>query len=53
MSDRTVHPITVRLDPADLELARRLANREGTSHKAFLKQLIHDALQREVSLDGR
>jgi predicted DNA binding CopG/RHH family protein len=35
---------TIRLDPADIELARKLAEKKGLKYQTYLKMLIHEAL---------
>ena len=35
---------TIRLDPADIELARTLAKQVGMRYQTFLKAIIHEAL---------
>jgi predicted DNA binding CopG/RHH family protein len=38
---------TIRLDPADIELARVQAEKKGLKYQTYLKMLIHEALTRE------
>ena len=38
---------TIRLDPVDIELARKLAEKRGLKYQTYLKMLIHEALTRE------
>jgi len=38
---------TIRLDPADIEMARKLAEKRGLKYQTYLKMLLHEALQRE------
>ncbi|HEY0796588.1 MAG TPA: hypothetical protein VGD64_12475 [Acidisarcina sp.] len=40
--------ITIRLDPADIELARRQAEQRGLRYQTYLKMVIHQALQQEA-----
>jgi len=38
---------TIRLDPADIELARTLAEKKGLKYQTYLKMLLREALLRE------
>jgi len=38
---------TIRLDPVDIELARKLAEKRGLKYQTYLKMLIHEALALE------
>ncbi len=38
---------TIRLDPADIELARAQAEKKGLKYQTYLKMVIHEALLRE------
>jgi predicted DNA binding CopG/RHH family protein len=38
---------TIRLDPADIELARTLADKKGLKYQTYLKMLLREALLRE------
>jgi predicted DNA binding CopG/RHH family protein len=38
---------TIRLDPADIELARAQAERKGLKYQTYLKMVIHEALLKE------
>jgi predicted DNA binding CopG/RHH family protein len=38
---------TIRLDPVDIELARKLAEKRGLKYQTYLKMLLHEALTRE------
>jgi predicted DNA binding CopG/RHH family protein len=40
---------TIRLDPADIDLARKLAEKRGLKYQTYLKMLLHEALSREAS----
>jgi predicted DNA binding CopG/RHH family protein len=40
---------TIRLDPTDIELARKLAEKRGLKYQTYLKMLLHEALSREAS----
>lgn len=44
---------TIRLDPDDVAAARDLAERRGLDYQEFVKRIVHEALQREVSQDAR
>ncbi len=39
--------ISIRLPAPDLALARQLAQRKGLPYQTYIKQLLHDALDRE------
>jgi predicted DNA binding CopG/RHH family protein len=39
---------TIRLDPVDIELARKLAEKRGLKYQTYLKMLLHEALTREA-----
>jgi hypothetical protein len=39
---------TIRLDPADIELAREQAEQHGLKYQTYLKMIIHRALQQEA-----
>lgn len=41
---------TIRLDLEDAKTASELAQRRGLELQAYLKQIVHDALERERSL---
>lgn len=36
----------IRLDPADIELAKKQAESKGMLYQTYLKMIIHEALQR-------
>lgn len=38
---------TIRLDPADIQLARTQADRKGLKYQTYLKMILHEALVRE------
>jgi len=38
---------SIRIDPADLSRAKSLAERRGLGYEAYLKMLVHEALERE------
>jgi predicted DNA binding CopG/RHH family protein len=38
---------TIRLDPADIELARVQADKKGMKYQTYLKMVIHEALLKE------
>jgi predicted DNA binding CopG/RHH family protein len=43
----------IPLDPEDISLARNLADKRGLRYQAYLKMLVHDALQSdEKKLSG-
>ncbi len=39
---------TIRLDPADIELARQQAEKKGLKYQTYLKMVIHEALMKEA-----
>lgn len=39
---------TIRLDPADLSLAKAQAEKKGLRYQTYLKMLIHEALGKEA-----
>jgi predicted DNA binding CopG/RHH family protein len=39
---------TIRLDPSDIQLAKRQAEERGLRYQTYLKMLIHQALLREA-----
>jgi len=39
---------TIRLDPADIEMARTLAEKKGLKYQTYLKMVIHEALLKET-----
>ena len=39
--------LSIRLPEPDIELARRLAQSKGLPYQAYVKSLLHDALERE------
>jgi hypothetical protein len=44
--------VSIRIDPADLSRARRLAGRKGLRYQTYLKMLLHEALLREEKRRG-
>ena len=40
--------ITIRLDPADISLAKIYAAKRGLKYQTYLKMLIHEALSKEA-----
>lgn len=42
-------PVTIRLDPKDVELARVQAEERGLKYQTYLKMVIHQALQKEAT----
>jgi predicted DNA binding CopG/RHH family protein len=38
---------TIRLDPADIELARVQAEKKGLKYQTYLKMILHEALLKE------
>jgi predicted DNA binding CopG/RHH family protein len=43
---------TIRLDPADIELARAQAEKKGLKYQTYLKMLLHEALLKESQASG-
>ncbi|MGH9615457.1 MAG: hypothetical protein ACRD28_01865 [Acidobacteriaceae bacterium] len=43
-----IAPTTIRLNPGDIEQARKQALRKGLKYQTYLKMLIHEALQKET-----
>ena len=41
-------PVTIRLDPSDLELARSQAERLGLRYQTYIKMILHQALTTEA-----
>jgi len=41
---------TIRLDPADIELARKQAEKRGLKYQTYLKMLLHEALLKAESV---
>ena len=42
-------PITIRVNPTDVELARVQAEARGLKYQTYLKMVIHQALQKEAA----
>jgi predicted DNA binding CopG/RHH family protein len=40
-------PVTIRMQPDDLEIARRLAAAKGLPYQTYIKVLLREALRRE------
>ncbi len=40
---------TIRLDPADIEMARKQAEKRGLKYQTYLKMIVHEALTREAN----
>ncbi len=40
---------TIRLDPADIELAKRQAQQRGLRYQTYLKMILHQALAQEAT----
>jgi len=45
--------ISIRLPAPDLMLARQLADKRGIGYQTYIKQLLHDALDRERASEQR
>lgn len=39
---------TIRLDPADIQMAREQAEKRGLKYQTYLKMLVHESLLREA-----
>ena len=48
MNQRRSVQIAIRLPPADLAQARKLAERKGLGYQTLLKMLVHEGLARET-----
>ncbi len=42
--------VTIRLDPADIELARSQAEKRGLRYQTYIKMVLHQALAKEADL---
>ena len=40
---------TIRLDPADIEMARTQAEKKGLKYQTYLKMILHEALLKEAN----
>ena len=40
-------PVTIRMQVADVEAARKIAERRGVPYQTYIKGLLHQALERE------
>ena len=40
-------PVTIRMPVADVEAARKIAERRGVHYQTYIKGLLHQALERE------
>jgi len=49
---RPVTRISIRLPAPDIALAQQLAGRKGLPYQTYIKQLLHDALDRERGADS-
>lgn len=47
---RKANSYIIHLDPADASQARQLAEKKGLEYEAFLRNLFHEAIQRELAL---
>lgn len=41
---------TIRLDPADIEMARAQAEKKGLKYQTYLKMILHEALLKEAGI---
>jgi predicted DNA binding CopG/RHH family protein len=44
-----LRPVTIRLANEDIEAARKLAARKGIGYQTYIKLLLREALQREIT----
>lgn len=44
---------SIRLDPADIELAKSIAQQRGLRYQTYLKMIIHQQLLREANTSPR
>jgi predicted DNA binding CopG/RHH family protein len=42
-------PITIRLNAPDVAMAQRLSKVKGIPYQTYIKKLLHDALERELT----
>jgi predicted DNA binding CopG/RHH family protein len=42
-------PVTIRLNAPDIAVARALSKSKGLAYQTYIKQLLHSALERELS----
>jgi predicted DNA binding CopG/RHH family protein len=47
-----LRPVTIRMQPDDLDAARRLAARKGLPYQTYIKVLLREALRRETRKSG-
>jgi predicted DNA binding CopG/RHH family protein len=47
---RAIPTTTIRLDPADIELARQQAEKRGLKYQTYLKMVLHEALLKEAQV---
>jgi predicted DNA binding CopG/RHH family protein len=45
-----LQPISIRLPAPDIATAQKLARKKGVPYQTYIKTLLHDALQRELSV---
>ena len=43
-----LRPVTIRMQPDDLETARSLASEKGLPYQTYIKVLLREALRREI-----
>jgi len=44
-----LHPISIRLPATDIAAAQKLARRKRIPYQTYIKTLLHEALERELS----
>jgi predicted DNA binding CopG/RHH family protein len=45
-----LQPISIRLPAPEIATAQKLARKKGVPYQTYIKTLLHDALQRELSV---
>ena len=48
LAKRRTTQIAIRLPEADIQQARKIADRKGIGYQTLLKMLLHEGLQREI-----
>jgi predicted DNA binding CopG/RHH family protein len=48
-----LQPISIRLPAPDIAAAQKLARKKGIPYQTYIKTLLHDALERELSASSR
>ena len=42
-------PVTIRLNAPDIEMARQISQIKGMPYQTYIKELLHEALKREIA----